>query len=86
MNDLTIKEVSKDRTYTTYMVEGLSVEEMNYILSGNGDGKDIDDRLCDTMEAHGYVSVAKCWKCGYGIYTVRHFGGDLLVNVGSSCD
>lgn len=77
---LHIEEVSRDRTYKTMCITGLSVEEMNDVLSrGN-------DALCEVMEKHGKGNTFRCWHNGYGIYSIRHIGGHLLVEIGNSCD
>lgn len=81
MEKLKIEESSRDRTFTTYIIEGLSTEELNEILNNPS-----DDVLGKIMENHGMGSTYTCWKCGYGIYGIRHFGGHLLVMIGSSCD
>ena len=80
MNEVTFEESSRDRWYTTYIFEGLSVEEMNDIL------KRREDALGEVMEKHGMGDTFNCWHTGYGIYGIRHFGGHLLVQIGNSCD
>lgn len=87
MSKLHIEESSRDRTFTIYIVEGLSVAEVNEILNG----KDRRDALVEVMGRHENDSrygrnIAEAWRCGYGIYGIRHFGGHLLVTVGNSCD
>lgn len=79
MDKLKIEESSHDRWYTTLIIEGLSVEEMNQVLEHH-------DALGDVMEKHGMGNTYKCWHNGYGIYGIRHFGGHLLVMIGNSCD
>ena len=78
--DLKIEVSSKDRWYTTYVIEGLSVDEMNQILNVS------HDSLEDILEKHGYKGLYDMWHNGYGIYGIRHFGGHLLVQIGNSCD
>lgn len=80
LEKLKIEESSHDRTFTTYIVEGLSVEEMNQILNVS------HDALGDIMVKHGMGDTYNCWHNGYGIYGIRHFGGHLLVTIGNSCD
>ena len=83
--DLKVERTSSDRTFDYYTIEGFTVEEMKYILDGNGDGTSSDDRFVELMEKHGY----KGWKdtqIGYGIYSVRHVGGHLFVMTGRNCD
>lgn len=84
-DELKIERVSNDRFFETLMITGLSVDEMNYILDGNGDGKRIDDRLCETMSKRTGRTYDD-WRYGYGIYSVRHVGGHLLVQIGNNCD
>ena len=84
MSDLKIETVSKDRYFDFITVEGLSVEEMKYVLEGNGDGKQMNDRLCVVMEKHG--KSIDDWRWGYGIYSIKHIGGHLLVEIGNNCD
>lgn len=79
---VTIKEEFRDRTFATMCIEGLSVEEVNEILSR----RDEDDALGEVMEKHGFGNTFECWKCGYGIYGIRHVGGHLFVKIGNTCD
>jgi len=88
---LHIEKVSSDRYYDFYTVEGLTVDEMNYVIDGNGDGKIREDRLVEVMSKHDNDSwygrsIADAWRWGYGIYSIRHIGGHLLIEVGNSCD
>jgi len=88
---LHIEKVSSDRYYDFYTVEGLTVDEMNYVIDGNGDGKRREDRLVEVMSKHDNDSwygknIAEGWRWGYGIYSIRHIGGHLLIEVGNSCD
>jgi hypothetical protein len=87
MSKLHIEESSRDNTFTIYLVEGLSVDETNEILNAT----DRRDALVTVMNRHENDSrygqnIAEAWRCGYGIYGIRHFGGHLLVTVGNSCD
>ena len=77
---MVIEEVAHDRTFTTMCISGLSVAEVNEILDGRADA------LCDVLERHGEGSLATCWKCGYGIYSIRHCGENVFVQIGNSCD
>jgi hypothetical protein len=79
MDNVTFEEASHDRCFTTYIFEGLSVEEIDQILANH-------DALGDVMEKHGMGNTYNCWHNGYGIYGIRHFGGHLLVMIGNSCD
>ena len=88
---LHIEKSSSDRYYNTFIVEGLSVEEMNKILNARDNGADERDALVEVMSKHDNDSsygknIAEGWKNGYGIYGIRHFGGNLIVTVGNSCD
>ena len=85
-SELKIEVTSKDRYWETLMISGLSVKDMKYILDGNGDGKKMDDRLCETMNRITNSTMYDAWRYGYGIYSVRHVGGHLLVQVGNNCD
>lgn len=76
---ITIETVSEDRHYTTKCITGLSVEEMNEVLNNH-------DALGEVMEKHGMGNTYECWHNGYGIYSIRHIGGHLLVEIGNSCD
>ena len=87
MKKLHIETSSKDNTFTIFLVEGLSVDEVNEILKAN----DRRDALVEVMGRHENDSrygrnIAEAWRRGYGIYGIRHFGGHLLVTVGNSCD
>ena len=75
-----IEPVSKDWLYTTMCISGLTVAEMNDILTRG------EDALGEVMALHGAEGAFTCWKCGYGIYSIRHCGGDLFVQIGNSCD
>lgn len=88
---LHIEKTSSDRFYDYFMVEGLSVEDMNAVLNAPKEGKDDRDVLVKVMDKYDNDSyyghnIAEAWKCGYGIYAIRHFGGHLLIEVGNSCD
>lgn len=85
--DLHIEVIAKDRYYDHLCIDGLSVEEMNYILDGNGDGKeDRRDRLVAVMNKRTNSTMYDAWKWGYGIYSIRHVGGHLFVEIGNNCD
>jgi len=91
VNKLHIEKVSSDNCFSTFLVEGLSVEETDEILNASANGKDRRDVLVDVMSRHenDYPygnNIAEGWRCGYGIYSIRHFGGHLIVQVGNSCD
>ena len=91
MEKLHIEKTSSDRYYDYYCVDGLSVKEMNEILKANQNGKDQRDVLVDVMGRHENDSaygknIAEAWRWGYGIYSIRHVGGHLFVEVGNSCD
>ena len=88
---LHIEKSSSDRCYDTFIVEGLSVEEMNKIINARDNGADERAALVEVMSKHDNDSsygknIAEGWKNGYGIYEIRHFGGHLIVTVGNSCD
>ena len=74
----------------TFLITGLSVAETDRILNAKEDGKDDRDVLAEIMDAHPNDyrngNLGTCWRCGYGIYSIRHFGGHLIVEVGNSCD
>ena len=74
-----IEQVSKDRTFTTLCLSELTPEEVDSVVHDH-------DALADVMEKHGNGSTYDCWHNGYGIYSIRHFGGNLLVEIGNSCD
>ena len=80
VGNLHLEVVSKDNTYQTICVTGLSVEEMNDVLE-NG-----NDALGNVMEKNGAGSVFTSWHNGYGIYSIRHVGGHLFVQIGNSCE
>lgn len=88
---LHIEKSSSDRCFNTFIVEGLSVDEMNKILTARDNGVDERDALVEVMSKHDNDSsygknIAEGWRNGYGIYGIRHFGGHLIVTVGNSCD
>ena len=74
----------------TFLITGLSVAETDRILNAKEDGKDDRDVLAEILDAHENDyrngNLGTCWRCGYGIYSIRHFGGHLIVEVGNSCD
>lgn len=74
----------------TFLITGLSVAETNKILNAADEGKDRRDVLAEILDAHENDyrngNLGTCWRCGYGIYSIRHFGGHLIVEVGNSCD
>jgi len=79
MSDLKIETAYSDRIFTTMCINGFSPKEMNEILEDR-------DALGKLMEKHGHGNTYECWHNGYGIYSVRHCGGDLFVQIGNSCD
>lgn len=88
---LHIEKSSSDRCFNTFIVEGLSVDEMNKILNARDNGADERDALVEVMRKHDNDSsygknIAEGWRNGYGIYGIRHFRGHLIVTVGNSCD
>lgn len=88
---LHIEKSNSDRCFNTFIVEGLSVDEMNKILNARDNGADERDALVEVMRKHDNDSsygknIAGGWRNGYGIYGIRHFGGHLIVTVGNSCD
>lgn len=74
----------------TFLINGLSIEETNRILNAREQGKDDRDVLAEILDAHENDyrngNIGTCWRYGYGIYSIRHFGGHLIVEVGNSCD
>ena len=88
---LHIEKVSSDRYYDFYTVEGLTVEEMNFVIDGYDSSTSKADRLVEVMSKHDNDSsygknIVEGWRWGYGIYSIRHIGGHLLIEVGNSCD
>lgn len=79
LEPLVLEEQYKDRTFTTYIVNGLSVEEMDEIL------RDGEKALVRILDEHN-GGCGTMYKCGYGIYEIKHFGGHLLMTTGNSCD
>ena len=88
---LHIEKTYSDRYYDTFIVEGLDPLEIKQITEARQNKKDDRDVLVEVMSQHENDSsygqnIAEAWRCGYGIYSIRHFGGHLLVEVGNSCD
>ena len=88
---LHIEKEYSEPYFDTYSILGLSVKEMDDILTAHTKGKDGRDVFVDIMNKHENDSkygnnIAEAWRCGYGIYSIRHFGSHLLVKVGNSCD
>lgn len=79
-DQMRFETVAQDRYFTTICITGLTVEEMNDVLTRGETG------LQEVMENHGDGNTFTCWKCGYGIYSIRHCGADLFVQIGNSCD
>lgn len=91
MGMLHIEKTYSDGTFNTFLVEGLSFDDLNEVLDAPEHGKDERDVLVDVMGRYendsSYGSnIAEAWRNGYGIYGIRHFGGHLLIRVGMSCD
>ena len=91
MTTLHIEKTYSDNTFDTFLVQGLSVEEMNAVLNARSEGKDDRDVLVEVMNKHDNDSdygknIASGWRWGYGIYSIRHAGEYLLVMVGNNCD
>ena len=89
MGKLHIEKSYGDNVYDTYLVEGLSPEEVDSILNAKTWGEQCRV-LAELLDSHendrGWGNIGSCWGCGYGIYDIRHFGGHLMVKVGNSCD
>ena len=84
MEELHIEKVFHDRYYTTYIIEGLSVKEMNRVLNQPDDGKSGVEQLRKILNAHG--ENGDKWQYVYGIHSIRHVGGHLIVRVGKNSD
>lgn len=87
---LHIEKQYSDNVFSTYLVDGLSVDEMDRILKA-GTFEERRDIMVEIMDSHENDSsygqkIATGWRWGYGIYGINHFGGHLLVRVGNSCD
>ena len=87
---LHIEKIGTDRCFTQWLVEGLSIDEMNTILNMETTNEEYDALVAimgkhDNDSSYG-KNIAEGWRNGYGIYGIRHFGGHLIVTVGSSCD
>ena len=88
---LHIEKSYSDNYFDTFCVEGLSVKEMNEILTASENGLDRRDVLVTVMNKHDNDSsygknIAEGWRNGYGIYGISHVGGHLFVQVGNHCD
>ena len=87
---LHIEKAYSDCGTDTFLIYGLSVEETTRILDAADEGKERRDVLAEILDAHENDyrngNLGTCWRCGYGIYSIRHFGGHLIVEVGNSCD
>ena len=88
---LHIEKTYSDRCFDTFLIEGLDPLEIKKITEARHNGKDDRDVLVEVMSQHENDSsygqnIAEAWRNGYGIYSIRHFGGHLLVEVGNSCD
>ena len=72
-----------------YLIQGFSPDEMDSILNAKTfeEGR---EKLAELLDSHendmNRGNLGTRWLCGYGIYSIRHFGGHLLVDVGDSCD
>ena len=73
-----------------YLISGLTPKDMDSILDSktwdeqrNRLVKLLDEYDNDYQPGH---TLGTCWGCGYGIYDIRHFGGHLIVETGSTCD
>ena len=84
MNDLKVELQYSDSTYNTYLIEGLSVKEQNTILNSDS-FSEMKSILADILDEYK-PGLGTRWHNGYGIYGINHFGGNLLVKVGRSCD
>ena len=79
-----------DRTYNTFLIEGMTIRDQNRVLNSDS-WEEMRSTLIELLDEYdndyqpGH-SLGTCWGCGYGIYGINHFGGHLLVKVGKSCD
>ena len=89
-NKLHIEKQYRENIFTTYLVEGLTPDEMDRITNATNfsERRDIMVEIMDSHENDSSYGqkIASGWRWGYGIYDIRHFGGHLLVKVGNSCD
>ena len=85
MDPFKIELTSKDRTFSYYTITGLSVKEMNRIFDPQDDGSTQEERLATIIDSHT-PNLGTQWLCGYGICSIKHVGGHLLLTVGNSCD
>lgn len=76
MNGLKIEKQFESRKTETYLIYGLSVQEMNELLTPNG-GK-WEDSFERILNYHGCDGTA--WR-RKGLYGIKHFGGHLIVMV-----
>ena len=88
---LHIEKTYRDRHFNTFLIEGLDPLEMKQITEARRNKKDERDVLVEVMSHHENDSaygqnIAEAWRNGYGIYSIKHCGGHLLVEVGNSCD
>lgn len=86
---LHIEKAYGDNTFDTFIVEGLSPDEVDSIFETISWGEQcrVLKELLDNHENdYSNGNLGTCWGCGYGIYDIKHCGGHLLVKVGNSCD
>lgn len=76
MNGLKIEKQFSNKETDTYLIYGLSVQEMNELLDSNGKWEIAFERI---LNHHGCDGTA--WR-QKGLYGIKHFGGHLLVMVG----
>ena len=88
--ELHIEKTCSSCGMDTFLINGLSVAEMNKILDPDLTGGEQRDVLAEILDKHTNDyrngNLGSCWRQGYGIYSIRHFGGHLIVDVGNSCD
>jgi len=86
---LNIEKAYGDNVYNTFIVEGLSPDEVDSILKAESWGAECR-RLVELLDKHGnengYGNIGSCWGCGYGIYDIKHCGEQLYVKIGNTCD
>ena len=73
-----------------FLIRGLTKEETRAILNAPDEGKDRRDVLAALLDTRTNNCqpgrLGTCWRCGNGIYAIRPWRGQLLVEVGKSCD
>lgn len=82
-DEVKIEKVFSDDHSDTFVVTGLTVDEVNFIIDQHSYFP--QRHLQEVMNFHK-KNLGDTWRYKCGIHSIRHVGGHLIVRVGKNCD